>query len=347
MLDACNKRNIFVVLGFARSGTSVITRGLKALGVDLGTDTAVESEKNKWNPSGFFEDNEIIYNIHTKIFEKLNYKIREIRIIDKAKLLDDTLKNERQNAVNLLKKRYLNTYDFGFKDPNTAKILPFWQDIFKNLNLNDNYIIALRNPLSSAKSFSDVTKIDIEASLILWLSHIIPAIDETENRQRIIVNYDLMMQEPTKQIQRIKESFNIESKKEDITSFTNDYLNINLQHNQFDDNDLKTHKSMHVVPLCLRVYSLLNKVANDELDISSETFSNTWAHLKVEFEYIYPVYCYIDKVLKDNQELKRKIKDVEKSIAWKALHPVRAVDDKLRQLRTKYRNKKRLDAAYE
>ncbi len=347
LLDNYNSRNMFVVLGFARSGTSVITRGLKALGVDLGTGAQKETNNNKWNPSGFFEDEEIIYHIHTNIFEILDYKVREIRIIDNHKLLDKKLQAPKQNAKNLLKKRYLNTYDFGFKDPNTAKLLPFWQDVFQDLSLTEKYIIALRNPLSSASSFSNLTNIDLEASLILWLTHIIPAIDETKNKNRIVVNYDSMLSNPQQQLKRIKQHLNINSKKENLDSFANEYLDLNLQHNNFNEDDLKNHSACKITPLCRRVYGLLNKVAKDEILMESETFEAAWDNIKIEFDYIYPIYCYIDTLLKKNSNLNTNLKNISKSITWKALHPLRIIDDKLRDSRKKHRNKKRLDTAYE
>jgi hypothetical protein len=60
-----NNKNIFLVLGMARSGTSAITRGLNALGIDLGNKLTPANEK--WNPKGFWEDNEVVYQINAKI----------------------------------------------------------------------------------------------------------------------------------------------------------------------------------------------------------------------------------------------------------------------------------------
>ena len=47
------------ILGTARSGTSVIARGLSALGIDL-RDKLIPA--SKVNPTGFFEDLDIVFN---------------------------------------------------------------------------------------------------------------------------------------------------------------------------------------------------------------------------------------------------------------------------------------------
>ena len=50
------QKNVFIVLGVGRSGTSAIARGLKALGIDLGNMLRPAADAN---PKGFWEDAEI------------------------------------------------------------------------------------------------------------------------------------------------------------------------------------------------------------------------------------------------------------------------------------------------
>ena len=46
-------QKVVIVVGAGRSGTSTITRGLSALGIELGDNLKPGSAKN---PKGFFED---------------------------------------------------------------------------------------------------------------------------------------------------------------------------------------------------------------------------------------------------------------------------------------------------
>lgn len=344
------QRNIYAVIGFARSGSSLITRGLKALGIDLG-DKLVDFEKtNRWNAKGFWEDKEIIFDIYVKTFAALEYGKRGILLMDKNLQLSSKLDAMRNSASQLLEKRFLSTHYYGFKNPNTSKILPFWQSIFSKMNIKDHYIITLRNPLASAKSFSFLTELDLEVCLLLWLMHTIPAVEETHGRDRLVVSYELMMQDPHKQLQRIKNKLQIPSlaDQNEIDIFANEFLDKKLNRHPFNDADLKTHPAMSAAPLCLTVYELLYRVAQDELSFDSPEFNSSWKNIMTELEKIYPLYCLLDKVLRQNKVFKRSIRQINKSFIWKLLYPLRYIDDKLRAIRTKNRSaNKRVVTAYE
>lgn len=343
----CESKNIYVIVGFARSGTSVITRGLQALGIDLGDHILEHKENNRWNPTGFFEDKEIIYHINTKVYQKLGVSIRGIPIIHENEFKQHDFLEIKTYASNMLHERFSNTHHWGFKNPSTAKIIPFWISLFDTEKLNDHYIIALRNPLSSAQSFSKLTHMDIEVGLMLWLSHIIPAIDDTAGRKRIVVSYELMMQDPIKQLLRIKSELNILTSHHDFDSYTKQFLNDSLHHHRYKNEDLTSHPAMSIAPLCSKVYDILMKTASDELKLNSPEFIAAWKVIKQEFEKYYPIYCYIDTILKKNKALKHTVRDMQRSIIWKLFYPLRWTNDHLRKIRQKKRAKFRLETSYE
>lgn len=344
--NSLHQKNIFLILGFARSGTSVITRSLKALGIDLGENLVKPTDS--WNPTGFFEDSEVLYNVHTKLYTALGHKMRGIRVIDKKQQTSDLVKEARASAIELLSQRFKNTLYWGFKDPGTTKVLPFWQNIFDTLNIQDHYIIALRNPLSSAQSYANLTKSDLELALLLWLMHTIPAINDSFGRKRIVVSYELLMQDPRIQLQRIKNSLNIPSISDDsaMDIFANEFLDKKLHHNKYNSEDLRSHPAITVAPLCFQVYELLMRIARDEITFDSREFSSSWQEIKNELDKIYPIYCYMDTVLQRNKQLKNTLRDINKSIIWKLLYPFRYIDDKLRAQRLKARERKQLVTAY-
>src|SRR5688572_10525788 len=80
------RKNIFVILGVARSGTSVITRALKALGVDLGKKL---TQPGKWNPTGFWEDNDIVYQINQKLLNQLQFRWDSVKLVDNNDLTNE------------------------------------------------------------------------------------------------------------------------------------------------------------------------------------------------------------------------------------------------------------------
>ncbi|TAK79319.1 MAG: hypothetical protein EPO11_00150 [Gammaproteobacteria bacterium] len=337
------QKNIFIVLGMARSGTSAITRSLKALGIELGDK--LTKGREKWNPTGFWEDNEIVYKIHKEIFSCLNFPPYGIETPDRDQLLSEQLQYIRNFAIELLKQRFANTCYWAFKDPSTVKLLPFWQSILDELAIKEHYIISLRHPLAVAQSYHRVTGHDIEVGLLLWIAHVIPAIDETLRKKNVVVSYDLLLQKPKEQLERIKNHLAIPTltKNLEIDFYTNQFLDKNLQH--FDGKvDLQPPKQ--IINFCMKVYQLGMQLAQDEITSEHEAFLSSWQEIKNELEEIYSVYCYVDKLLKRIHQLENQLRNINKSIAWKMLYPLRKVDDLLRARRKDIRKLNRLLKAY-
>src|SRR5437879_8253383 len=141
-----SQKNIYVVLGVARSGTSAIVRGLKALGIELSDKMSAGNEK--WNAKGFWEDTDIVYKINGKAFSTLDFAPYGIRTLTPSEQTSHKLHSVKLAGIELLKQRFSATNNWGFKDPSTVKLLHFWQNIFSDLQIKENYIIALRNPLA-------------------------------------------------------------------------------------------------------------------------------------------------------------------------------------------------------
>ena len=339
-------KNIFVILGVARSGTSAIARGLKALGIELGDK--MNPADTKWNAKGFWEDTDIVYNINSKAFSALNIAPYGIDAPSPEQQTSDALHAIKLSAIELLQHRFVNTAYWGFKDPSTVKLLTFWQMIFAELQLTENYIIALRNPLETAQSYQKVTGSDIEIGFLLWLAHIIPAIEETVGKNRTIVSYDLLMQHPEAQLQRMQTQLQIPSlsNSAEVKIYTEGFLDKKLHRHAASIEDLLSHPASAVAPLCARMYQLLMQVAQDQIDFASASFTNEWHEIKNELKKMYPVYRYIDRLLKENHLLKKNLRRIQKSILWKMLYPLRKIDDTLRARRQKKRAENRLTKAY-
>ncbi len=339
------QKNVFVVLGMARSGTSAITRGLQALGVDLGEQL---TPGGKWNPTGFWEDHDIVYKINGKIFSTLQFAPYGIQRLEPELQLSEALDAVRSSALTLLNERFATTNHWGFKDPSTVKTLTFWQALFTTANIQDHYIIALRNPLAAAQSYQKLTGTPLEVGLLLWLMHLLPAIDDTHGRKRIVVSYELLLQQPQAELTRMQKNLALTSlcNQDNIDAYVNEFLDKDLHHYAFDNRDLKLHPAAAVTPLCAQAYEFLLRLARDEIQFDSEEFFSLWQEIKTELEKIYPIYCYIDMLLKQNKQLEKNLHTIHKSILWKMLYPLRIIDDALRAKRVRSRAQKRLAKAY-
>ena len=80
---------------------------------------------------------------------------------------------------------------------------------------------------------------------------------------------------------------------------------------------------MLVTPLCLKIYRLLMKVANDEITLNSEEFASRWLAIENDFEKISPIFSYIDTLIKRNYLANKSLQSLHKSRLWKIIYPLR------------------------
>ncbi len=78
-----NDRQLFFVLGMHRSGTSAVTRGLSALGINLGNN--LMPPVPGINDKGFYEDRDI-HALNIKIFKTLGVDPLGINFIPQSHL---------------------------------------------------------------------------------------------------------------------------------------------------------------------------------------------------------------------------------------------------------------------
>ncbi len=326
-------KNIFVILGPARSGTSAITRALKALGIDLGNHLTRASQTV--NPTGFWEDNEIVYKINREIFSQLNCLSSGVTLLDEKIFLGDSLALLKQSAIELLKHRFSTTTAWGFKDPQTTRLLPFWKSVFASLHLKEHYIIALRNPLSSAQSYQNLSGADIETGLLLWLMHIVPAIQETMGKKRVVVSYERLMENPRDELKRLQKNLDITTvaSEDEVNHYIHAFLDKDLYRNQFSEEALKSHPAATLFPLCLQTYDLLLRTARDELDFESAEFLTAWQNIWNAIYHNQTFYRYIDSLLKKQYDAKKALRSIHRSRVWKMVYPLRLIQDTIHAFR--------------
>ncbi len=332
-------QHIFVVLGMARSGTSAIASGLNALGVDFGQHLLQPDAT--WNAKGFWEDTDIVYKINRNallVLQEEGMRIQPLDAHDEVKLA-----GLKQAAQQLIRDRMQSLSQWGFKDPRTARLLPFWQPIFAELQLQEHYMIAVRNPLASAHSYQKVMGCDIEVGLLMWVMHLFNAIEGTHHKERLAVSYEIMLQQPREQLHRIKTFFQLaEVPAEKIDRYANEFLDKKLRHYQHDQQALLTHPAIAVVPICVKMYALLQAVTHDEMTFESAQFYAEWQAIKQAFELQYPQYQFMDMLLRRQKQMERKLRTIHKSWPWKMMYPLHVLDDKLRA-RRRARLAKRLE----
>jgi len=264
------------VAGMHRSGTSAIARGVSALSVDLGTNFF---DPQPDNPTGYWEDKTIV-GINQRVLEELALKWDDWEPISRERFMHHRIRLLRLKAVRYFDENFTARPLWGFKDPRTIRLLPFWVDALRDCGADDAYVLAIRHPRSVAASLFRRQQITREKADRIWLAHNVPFLHELRGKPLVVVDYDLLMHAPRAELERIARKLDVrldEVSTREIERFAADFLDERLRHTAFavDDFDATTGAGR----LTHRAYAMLHDVASDRREPDAR-FWGEWEELQ-------------------------------------------------------------------
>ncbi|NDC36742.1 MAG: hypothetical protein EBZ48_01680 [Proteobacteria bacterium] len=271
---------LVVVLGMHRSGTSAITRALGALGVPLGDDLM---EPGKDNPRGYWEHrgchkiNEQLLRAHGSSWDDLDHR-------KLAELKHPSVPALRDQAAQLLKEFLAGSNIWAFKDPRTCRLLSFWNRAIQDAGAEPLYLIVVRNPLSVADSLAARDSIDFVHAMYLWAQHLTQALAGSTGARGVVVDYDSVMAEPFKQLQRIAAGLQLPMptmESSAVKYYCDEFLTSDLRHGRHSPHEVMSHAA---IPRCFkRLYEQVAEIACDQASLetlrSSSNFEDVRSHL--------------------------------------------------------------------
>jgi O-antigen biosynthesis protein len=275
-----------------RSGTSLLTRGLKSLGIYLGDDF-VDTQFD--NPTGYWEDRNI-QGINERVLRAFCLKWESAVFVKDVQWEEPEIEAIRLEAIEYIRANFLAHPLWGFKDPRTLRLLPFWTPVFQRLELEDAYVIIIRNPLSIAESLiarqPDV--FDPATSHGLWLVHMVPYLSRIAHRPFVVTDYDLLMHDPRRQLERIGRALEIpetDSGSVEIEEFATNFIDPELRHSQFGrlDRDFVPHLSL----LVQKAYLSLRRLATDRIEPDRSQFWVDWMQIEAATRRLFADECPI------------------------------------------------------
>jgi hypothetical protein len=242
-----------------RSGTSAIARGVNALSVDLGNNFF---DLQPDNPTGYWEDKAIV-GINQRVLEELKLKWDDSASITRERFMHHRIRLLRLQAVRYFNENFTARPLWGFKDPRTIRLLPFWVDALRDCSADDAYVVAIRHPLSVAASLFRRQEITAKKAERLWLAHNVPFLHELRDKPLVVVDYDLLMREPRAQLERIARKLGLlvdESGSREIERFAAEFLDEGLRHAAFA---VDAFNAGGAGRLTHRAYVMLHELASD------------------------------------------------------------------------------------
>ncbi len=157
-------KNCILILGSGRSGTSVVTNVLVAMGMSGSKELIGASDAN---PKGAFEDKEI-FQLQREIFDDL--KLSGYLPLPENFMSFDSVRRKIPALKKIVNERLTESnLPWGFKDPKTASLLPMWSQVFNSLKVVPIYVVAIRNPATVAMSLNRNYNDTTEAGELAWL----------------------------------------------------------------------------------------------------------------------------------------------------------------------------------
>ncbi|VWC76342.1 lipopolysaccharide biosynthesis protein-like protein [Burkholderia lata] len=222
-----------------RSGTSVLARAMETIGADLGERLMPPAAGN--NDKGFFEDLDI-NQVNIEILHEAGFDWDTMASIDLSSIDERRLDQLRANAARVLRTKCEGKI-FALKDPRIARLPQFWQPIFSALTSRVVYAIAVRNPISVARSLSKRDNFAEEKSHILWLAHTVSALEMTAGHPRTLIGYDALLDAPRQELARISSELGLPLIESAIDSFEKEFVDSDLRHTRFTRQDLDLLRS--------------------------------------------------------------------------------------------------------
>lgn len=284
-------RRILVVLGMHRSGTSALTRGLQVLGVDLGQHLIGAVPGN--NDKGFWEDADI-NAFDDALLRELGSGWDRLNVPD-AMALPQALEGKRAEGAKLLQAKLADGAIFAFKDPRTAVLLPFWQQVFADLGLHASYVVAVRNPAEVAHSLARRDGMGIAKGILLWIKYSMAAVRGTEGDRRVFVAYGSLMEHPERQLARIARELELPGPEEDpaaLLEYTEEFLSPDLRRNVLPPSALVD--PAQIPPLVSEFYAVLEDLAADRVRAEGEEWARRWTGLEQQYANLVPLLNGMD-----------------------------------------------------
>lgn len=251
------EKQLVLVVGMHRSGTSATAHVLAGLGVAFGDNLMPPADDN---PLGFQEDLSFValneelvgpahgwYSIHNRSHE--NHTAGWDK---RAKEWWDVFKSAQKPT------------HIGLKDPRICRSLPFWKDVFEK-DIKAVHIV--RNPLAVAESLRKRNDFDVQFSLALWFVYNFEAWSYLTRYkyETLTIDYDKLVDSEEETRSKIKSFLSLDEQLE-----VNAGIEKTLRHNfDLDSEDFE------IFSLCEALYT---RLLDGSPDIGTE-FEPYYNHL--------------------------------------------------------------------
>lgn len=286
-----SEKKIIVVLGPHRSGTSAVARALTVFGIQLGQRLmpAAIGENDK----GFWEDLDI-NALNIEMLDAVGKSWLSLLPLSEEEMACLLEKGFVEKAALLLERKQEEGSAFGFKDPRITQIFPVWKEVFTKRALQVSYVLVLRHPSSVADSLFKRNNLAREHGYLLWVSHVLSMLSGTQDRKKILVDYDRLMDAPETEIRRLGVFLDMPVLEEKLDEYKNVFLDASLRHTRYDTSVQSPFIGAY---LAFVIYKEMTRKASSEDGLEDPAFLEQMKSWQKEFDKMSPGLSLADALL--------------------------------------------------
>ncbi|MBW3621539.1 MAG: glycosyltransferase, partial [Actinobacteria bacterium] len=229
------------VTGMHRSGTSLVTRVLNLLGVELGPESAMMAATED-NPRGYWEA-EVLSDLDNDILEYLGGRWHRLPPFPDGWESAPELETFRRRARAALDELFGDAEVAGFKDPRTSLLLPFWRTV-RDV---DASVLVVRDPDEVIGSVVRRDGFEAEKAASLWTDHTVAAYVHDPDRH--VVVYEELLAAPAEGARAMAAAIGLPEPTDEvlaeIASFADPSLRRNRDHRAEDGPEVRAARDVH------------------------------------------------------------------------------------------------------
>lgn len=187
----------FAVIGMHRSGTSMVSRLANLAGLFIGDEEDLlpateHNEAGHWEPGW-------VCDLNDEALAECGGTWHAPPLNMRCDPLQPEWAEMIERAQGFMRGYFGGRCAWGWKDPRTTLLVPFWRSVVPDLK----FIICVRNPLDVAGSLARRDGMRFAHALALWQYYTETALRDTQPHERLLLNYESFFQERDPAISRL------------------------------------------------------------------------------------------------------------------------------------------------
>jgi len=230
-------KQVLLIVGMHRSGTSLCSGIFNILGGELGDDLISAAGDNE---RGFWENRKIV-EANDRILKAMERSWDSPLPLPPQWPSLPAIEEEKTGLVRLLAEEFRDSEVVVIKDPRISRLLPLWLDILSTLKWSPRVVLCLRNPLEVADSLTIRNELPSSTSSLLWLRHSLEAEFYSRPFKRQVITYDQMLADWQVAIGPVAQGLGLGDAvaAEGIVARIDDFVAASLRHHNYVSEDLK------------------------------------------------------------------------------------------------------------